>query len=68
MFRLFNAATGLILGVWLFSPQTILSRIETPSLERLHAQLAAEHPREKLALQWRQVQQSLDAERAVLRP
>jgi len=55
MFKLFNAAVGLVIALWLFSPQSILPRIESPGVRNLRSQIAAEHPRQKLAAQWAEI-------------
>ncbi len=55
MFKLVNAAIGLAVGVWLFSPQGFTTRIETPFVLSLRAQIAAEQPRRKLAAQWSKI-------------
>jgi hypothetical protein len=60
MFNLFNAAIGLALAFWLFSPQAFVTRLETPSVSNLRIQIAAQHPRQKLAAQWSDVIQTLE--------
>jgi hypothetical protein len=60
MFNVFNAAIGVALALWLFSPQTFMARIETVPITNLRAQLAAEHPQQKLAAQWWDVMQTLE--------
>jgi hypothetical protein len=60
MFKLFNAAIGVALAFWLFSPRAFMTRIETPSVASLRAQIAAQHPRERLAAQWSDVMQTLE--------
>jgi hypothetical protein len=60
MFKLFNAAIGLALALWLFSPRAFVMRLEIPSVSNLRTQIAAQHPRQKLAAQWSGVMQTLE--------
>jgi hypothetical protein len=60
MFKLFNAAIGVAMAFWLYSPQGFIAWAQTPGLQTLRVQIAAEHPRRKLVAQMSGALQALE--------